>query len=214
MIATSQKITSDTWVKRTWEEYLNLCDDPQLEKAKFYYYNDKIRIEMTPIGNDHARDHGILNHAIYLYATLKNIPLNGNDNCSYRTIGIREAQPDLSFYVGENADAIPYGTSIVSLDDYPPPNLVIEIANTSLADDIGKKRLLYEDLGVQEYWIVDVKEVQIIAFKIENGGSYRINESQVLLGLSMAVLQEALQQTRKTNHSEVSRWLMQKFQII
>ena len=33
----------------------------------------------------------------------------------------------------------------------------------------GKKRLLYEDLAVDEYWIVDVQNVRIIAFAVANG---------------------------------------------
>jgi Uma2 family endonuclease len=32
-------------------------------------------------------------------------------------------------------------------------NLVIEIAVYSVNDDLGFKRLLYERLGVKEYWI-------------------------------------------------------------
>ena len=89
---------------------------------------------------------------------------------------------------------------------------MVEVAKTSLRDDIGEKRLLYEDMNVQEYWIVDVEKIQIIAFKIDNGGSWRIDESQLLLGLSMTVLREALRMTRENTHSEVSRWLMQQFQ--
>ncbi len=211
MITTQAKLTTDTWIPITWEDYLQLCDDPNYEKAKFYYYNEQGRIEMTPIGNDHSRDHGIIGHAIYLYAGLRNIPLNGNDNCSYRKAGKKEAQPDLSFYIGDNVNVIPYGTSIIDLNIYTPPNLVIEVSNTSLADDKGEKRLLYEDLGGQEYWIIDVKAVNIIAFQMEEKGSRRITQSQVLPDLEMSILVEALQKSRDSNHSEVSRWLLQQW---
>ena len=212
MIATSSKFSTDIWITISWEDYLQLCKDTQYTKAKFYYYNQQARIEMTPIGNDHSRDHGIIGHAIHLYAGLRNIPLNGNDNCSYRKIGLREAQPDLSFYIGDNVNAIPYGTSIIDLDNYPTPNLVIEVANTSLSDDQGAKRLLYEDLGVQEYWIIDVKKVNIMAFKIEKGGSWRISKSQVLPDLEISILVQALQKSRESNHSYVSAWLLQTWQ--
>ncbi|MCC5649018.1 Uma2 family endonuclease [Nostoc sp. XA013] len=46
------------------------------------------------------------------------------------------------------------------------PDLVIEIAKTSLLDDLGTKRCLatsrfastlYEELGIAEYWVVDVQ---------------------------------------------------------
>ncbi|AGF51784.1 sll1222 [Synechocystis sp. PCC 6803] len=204
-------IKSDTWTEATWEEFIQATENPDYDKAKFYYYQNQLRIEMSPVGNDHSRDHYLISNAISLYAIFKKIPLNGNDTCSYRKPGHWEVQPDISCHVGDNAMAIPSGTGIVNLNDYPPPDLVIEIANTSLADDQGKKRLLYEELGVKEYWIVDVKATKIMGFKMENQGSYQIRESLVLPGLNLAVLEEALQKTRQTNHGEVMRWLLQQF---
>ncbi|WP_319421993.1 Uma2 family endonuclease [Pleurocapsa sp. FMAR1] len=103
------------------------------------------------------------------------------------------------------------GVGIVNLDEYPVPDLVIEVSNTSLSDDLGRKRLLYEDLQVAEYWVIDIQNIKVIAFAIENGGSKRIAESQVLTGLKLDILTEALQRSRNTNHTEVGRWLMQQF---
>ncbi len=206
------KIPTDTWVVATWNEYIQALENPVYERAKGYYHNGKMRLEMSPIGNDHASDHGIIIFAVYLFASIKGIPLNGKDNCSYRKTGFDEAQPDASFYIGENADVIPYGTSIINLDSYPPPTLVIEIANTSLADDKGEKRLLYEGLKISEYWIVDVQNVQVIAFAIENGGSRRITQSQVLPGLAISLLEEALRRTRQINQAQVGAWLLAQFQ--
>jgi Uma2 family endonuclease len=71
---------------------------------------------------------------------------------------------------------------------------------------------LYEDLQVQEYWVVDVQNVRVIAFKIENEGSIRITVSQVLPELKISILTEALQRTRSSNHTEVGAWLLQQFQ--
>ena len=98
---------------------------------------------------------------------------------------------------------IPWGTSIINLDNYPPPNLVIEVAKTSLADDKGEKRLLYEELGVDEYWIIDVQNVQVIAFAVENGGSRKITHSLVLPGLTISLLENAFLCTRQMNQSQV-----------
>ncbi|MDJ0800896.1 MAG: Uma2 family endonuclease [Calothrix sp. MO_167.B12] len=158
------KILTDTWVTVSWDEYIQVIENPAYNKAKGYYQDGRMRIEMPPVGNDHSRDHTVIITAVSLFAAIKGIPMNGNDNCTYRKTGYSEAQPDVSFYIGDNANAIPYGTSIINLDIYPPPTLVIEVANTSLADDQGEKRLLYEDLGVGEYWILDVRNVRIIAF--------------------------------------------------
>ena len=206
------KLPTDIWVHATWDEYVQAIEDPAYEKAKGYYYNGKMRIEMSPVGNDHASDHTIIIYAIHLLAAIKNIDLNGKDNCTYRKTGFDEAQPDVSYYIGKNADVIPWGTTIIDLDCYPPPTLVIEVANTSLSDDKGDKRLLYEEIGVAEYWIIDVQDVKVIAFAMENGGSRRISESQVLPGLAISLLEEAFRRTRQINHGKVSAWLLSQFQ--
>ncbi|MEM7556336.1 MAG: Uma2 family endonuclease [Cyanobacteria bacterium P01_A01_bin.84] len=206
------KILTDTWFSTNWDKYIQIMEKPAYKRAKGYYHNKRMRIEMPPLGNDHASDHTVVINAASLYAAVKNIPMNGKDNCTFRKAGFSDAQPDVAYYVGENVNAIPYGTSIIDLDIYPVPNLVIEVANTSLADDKGEKRLLYEDLGVDEYWIVDVQNAQMIAFKIIDGGSKRINESQVLPGLEFSLLNEAFRRTRETNQSEVIAWLLTQFQ--
>jgi Uma2 family endonuclease len=206
------KLPTDTWVAATWEEYIQAIENPVYEKAKCYYYNGKLRIEVSPVGNDRASDRAIIIFAIYLFAGLKGIPLNGKDNCTYRKTGFQDAQPDASYYVGENANVIPWGTSIIDLDIYPPPDLAIEVANTSLADDKGEKRLLYENLNIKEYWIVDVQNVQIIAFAVADKGSRQIEQSQVLPGLAISLLEDALQRTRQMNQSQVVGWLLSQFQ--
>ena len=207
------KIPTDTWVTASWDEYIQMMEQFEYAKAKGYYYNGRMIIEMSPVGNDHASDHIIVIMAVSLFASINGIPMNGKDNCSYRKTNFQEAQPDVSYYIGENANAVNWGTSIINLDIYPPPDLVIEVAKTSLSDDKGEKRLLYEDLKVKEYWIIDVQNVRVIAFAIDGLGSRRITESLVLPGLKFSVLNEALQRSRQTNQSEVISWLLSQFQV-
>lgn len=168
---------------------------------------------MSPFGNPHSRDHFIVIAALALFASIRGIDLDGHDNCTYRKTGCDEAQPDVSFYVGDKAEIVPWEATIIELDTYPPPDLVIEVAYSSLADDKGEKRLLYESLGVREYWIIDVQNVQVIAFEIQNRGSRRIEQSQVLPGLEIALLEEAFQRSRQMNHGKVSAWLLSQFQV-
>jgi Uma2 family endonuclease len=206
------KVFTDTWVAASWDEYLQVIENLGYEKAKSYYYDGKMRIEMPPVGNDHSRDHSIVIYTVHLFASIKGIDLNGNDNCTYRKTGYNDAQPDASFYIGKKAEVIPWGTSIIDLDIYPVPDLVIEVAKSSLADDKGEKRLLYEELGVGEYWIVDVQNSQVLAFAIENNGSRKITQSQLLPGLAISLLEEAFRRTRQMNHSKVGAWLLSQFQ--
>ncbi|MEB3341496.1 Uma2 family endonuclease [Okeania sp.] len=212
MNQTQTQLPTNTWITGTWDEYVQTIEDPSYEKAKSYYHKGKFRIEMSPLGNQHGRDHAIIMAAVAFFATTKNIALNAIDNCTYRKTGFRAAQPDASYYIGKNADVIPWETSIIDLDIYPPPTLVIEVANTSFSDDIGEKRLLYEALNIAEYWIVDVQNVEIIAFAIANSGSRKISQSQVLPGLEISLLNEALQRARRTNQTQVYTWLLNQFQ--
>ena len=211
MVTITKKQITDTWVTASWDEYLENIDRPGYEKAKGYYYNGKYRIEITPIGNDHSKDHSNIHTATSLFAIAKKVAIDIRDNCSYRKAGIKEFQPD-SCYTGDKANVIPWGVGVVNLDEYPAPYLVIEVSNTSLSDDLGQKRLLYEDLQAVEYWVVDVQNVRVVAFAIENEGSRRIKESQVLTGLKIEILTEALQRSRNSNHTEVASWLLEQFQ--
>lgn len=203
---------TDTWARATWDEYLGTIDDLAYPRAKGYYYDGRMKIEMARIGHDHAADNTVGSFAVNLFCGLKSIPTRGLTNCTYRKVGYRDAQPDISYYIGANSDIIPWGTTIVDLDQYPAPDLAIEIASTSISDDIGEKRLLYEDLQVKEYWVVDVQAVQILAFAIADQGSRRITKSQVLPGLAISLLQEAFQRTRQMNQSQVVNWLLAEFQ--
>jgi Uma2 family endonuclease len=205
------KTPTDTWVNASWEEYLQVVDDPTYTETKGYYFNGRMRLEMSPLGNPHSRDHAAIIGALYLFAGLRGIDLDGHDNCTYRKTGCEEAQPDVSFYLGANAEVIPWEATIIDLDVYPSPDLVIEVAYSFLADDKGEKRLLYEALAVGEYWIIDVQNVQIIAFEVQNQGSRKIEQSQVFSGLDMALLEEALRRSRQMNHGKVSAWLLSQF---
>jgi Uma2 family endonuclease len=202
---------SNTWVNATWEEFVAIADDPASEKKTCYYFNQQMRIETMGVGPDHAVDNGIIYTAIVLYCTLKSIALRGLINASYRQSGCQEAQPDASYYVNEKALLVPQGNTIVDLDIYPAPDLAIEIAATSLNDDLGFKRLLYEELGVREYWVVDVEKARILAFQILDRGSQRITTSSVLPGLEIATLEAALTSRKTQDDSQIMATLMTQF---
>lgn len=203
---------TDTWIVASWDEYIRTIADPLYKQAKGYYYKGHMRIEMSPVSFDHGNDHVVIIFAVNLFTALKGIPATGLDTTTLCKAGVRECQPDVSYYLDDRAQAIPSGTGIINLDQYPAPNLVIEIAKTSLLDDVGTKRALYEELGVSEYWVVDVQNAELLAYAIAARGSTRIQVSQVLPGLNIEVLEEALRRSRKTNQSQVGAWLLAQFQ--
>ena len=119
--------------------------------------------------------------------------------------------PDLSYYCGDRARLAPVGTSVINLDEQATPDLVIEISNTTINDDLGTKRLLYEEMGVSEYWIVDVQNTLIYAFEMIDRGSRRIDTSLVLPNLSIATITEALNRSKEQDQTQVGQWLMSEF---
>jgi Uma2 family endonuclease len=212
MLQLQEKLTTNTWIKSDWDTYISTIESPDREKNCGYYYNGYMRIEDMPTGADHSRYHLLMANIINLFCTIGGIAINGFDNCSYRKIGIRECQPDLSYYCGERAKLAPVGTSVINLDEQATPDLVIEISNTTINDDLGAKRLLYEEMGVAEYWIVDVQNTLIYAFEIIDRGSKRIDTSLVLPNLSIAIITEALNLSKESDQTQVGQWLMSQFQ--
>ena len=70
------KILTETWVTATWSEYLQVIENLDNDKAKSYYHHHKYRIEMSPLGHDHASDHTVIMLAINLFAIFKNLDFN------------------------------------------------------------------------------------------------------------------------------------------
>jgi Uma2 family endonuclease len=203
---------TDTWMMMAWDDYVRILEDPFYEKAKGYYYKGHMRLEMLPVSFDHGNDHVVIIFAVNLFTAIMGIPATGLDTTTFRKSGMRDCQPDVSYYLGNRAQAIPRGTGIVNLDRYPAPTLVIEVSKSSLLDDVGAKRALYEELGVAEYWVVDVQNAQVLAYAMADQGSKRIQVSQVLPGFAMSVLEEALHRSRETDQSQVGCWLLTQFQ--
>jgi Uma2 family endonuclease len=206
-----QNLVTDTWVETSWEEYTLLADNPVYEAGRCYYDDGWMRIEMAALGPLHGRENSIVSTLVVLFTTLKTIRSAELTNTTFRKKGIRDCQPDIAFYLGSTFRLPSLDNSPVNVDEFGAPQLAIEIASTTLSDDLGRKRLLYERLGVQEYWVVDVSVAEIFAFEVADGGSKQIKESKVLPGLELALVEEALKRSRTQEDGEINRWLLQVF---
>ena len=215
-LPTSQNLVTDDWVQGTWDKFLELCDRPDLEKAKFYYDDGWMRIEIMPTGSGHSQDNTLLSQVVSLFGMFKAVRIKGFTGGSFRRAGLRECQPDLAFYIAEEIpDPFPPKTTEpIDVEKFGAPTLAIEISTSTLNDDLGKKRLLYERFGVREYWVVDVQSAIVTAFAVADGGSRQIQVSQVLPGLSMRTIEEALQRNQTEDDTAVNHWLMQQFQTV
>ena len=209
-----KSLVLNTWVTATWAEFLAASEHAEIEKSNCYYDAGWMRIETMPIGFAHGKDNSTLAAVITLYGTMRSIPFMAVTNTSFRKSGKQECQPDLAFYIGSELPTVPRSNSPINVDEQGAPTLVIEIVVTTLSDDLGQKRLLYERLGVQEYWVVNVELVTVIAFAVQNGGSRQIQDSQVLPGLAIALIEAALRRSQTEDDGTINRWLMQIFPAI
>ncbi len=86
-----------------------------------------------------------------------------------------DPEPDLAVVPGRPRDSVGHPTTA---------DLVVEVADSSLAFDTNEKRLLYARSGVREYWVVDVNGRRLLVYRAPQGGDYA---TQQALGLADAV---------------------------
>jgi Uma2 family endonuclease len=91
-------------------------------------------------------------------------------------VGRAEVRPQLPFAALEFSEPEP-DLAVVPVGDYDTEHpaqahLIIEVAESSLATDRGKKLRLYARCGVPEYWIVNVAERCIEVHTVPQGDSY------------------------------------------
>ncbi len=55
--------------------------------------------------------------------------------------------------------------------------LVVEFAHTSLAKDRDEKRQLYAAAGIGEYWLVNLRDCQLLVYREPEAGDYRSQQT-------------------------------------
>lgn len=80
---------------------------------------------------------------------------------------LSEPEPDIAVVA---IDELEYSLS------HPRPNdifLLIEVADSTLARDLGEKAKAYSEANIQEYWVVDIRGRQVHIFRHPLGGTYQ-----------------------------------------
>ena len=50
---------------------------------------------------------------------------------------------------------------------------LIEISNTTLEEDLGRKKKIYANAEIKEYWVIDLKATEVIVFREPSGNDYK-----------------------------------------
>jgi Uma2 family endonuclease len=70
--------------------------------------------------------------------------------------------------------------------------LVVEVADSSLTDDLGEKREDYANAGLAEYWVADVKKQMILQHAQPTAGAYAVQISTLFGALATSLAYPAL----------------------
>jgi hypothetical protein len=118
----------------------------------------------SPLRRPHGRFHGILGTALFLYEA--HTPgLDTVDNATV-ILGLQdEPQPDLSLRIREDFG----GQSHVNEDDYivGTPELLAEVAQSTVAIDLHAKKETYQKAGVLEYVVFCIEESELFWFDVK-----------------------------------------------
>jgi Uma2 family endonuclease len=153
-----------TTAKWTIEDYHRMIDAGILDDRAVELLNGEI-VEMSPEGMPHA--HLSSDAADYLREVLgrrakirEGKPIMLPENAS-------EPEPDL-------AVVEPLGDEYLAHHPYPSNIFwLIEYSQTSLGKDTELKRKLYAAAGILEYWVVNLKKMELIVYREPVQGDYQ-----------------------------------------
>jgi Uma2 family endonuclease len=147
----------------TVDEYYRMAETGELAPdARVELIEGEI-IDMPPLGSRHSamdsRLVTILTHAVGQRAIVR-------VGAPVRLDNMSEPQPDF--------------TLVLPRDDFyeerhPTPAdtlLAIEVSDTRLSFDLGRKRALYARRGVSELWVIDLKRARLHRFQRPSGDEY------------------------------------------
>lgn len=197
----------------TWVEYLELRDDLNSDWQRIFYDHGWLRIEMGKEGPGQASISDLFTIIFGFWAFLHpDETYQSYGRCLIENPETQACAPDLVLYKGENIPRWQLGTPRrITLPEQRLPDLVGEVADTSLALDLTEQKQLYARLGISEYWVIDVQQCQVLAFGLGVNGEYQpITISNVLRGLEINLLSQTLARLDKETNTAAANWLMEK----
>jgi Uma2 family endonuclease len=185
--------------RASWQDYLALRDNPDLDWCKIAFNKGWLWVDMGKEGPNHASFSDLVTAIFFVWAFLHpEVTLQSYGRCLLEKPETQACAPDLVLYRGENIPRWQPGQPRrIDLSCDRLPDLVGEIADTTLGIDLDEQKQLYATLGIPEYWVIDVKGMRVFAFGLseETGvATYQSLElSQVLTGLPIALLEQTLE---------------------
>lgn len=202
------------WQPATWDDYVAWRDNPDLDKdVRLFFNQGYLWVDMGNEGINHARFNDLFTLVFFVwFSRKKGLLVDSLSGCVIEKPRTQAAAPDKVLYIGGNSPQWSEGEPRrINLERWRFPDLVGEIADTTLATDLDEKKQLYAALGIPEYWVVDIKGRQVLAFRLQSDGKYQqIAVSVALAGLPISLLSEMLEQMTEGNNINAAVWFNQQ----
>jgi hypothetical protein len=197
----------------TWQDYLALRDSEEFDWKKISFHQGWLWADMGTEGPGHAGFSDLMTMIFGFWAYLHpEIPFQSYGRCLMDLPESHACAPDLVLYKGENIPRWKLGEPRrIDLARHRLPDLVGEIADTSLSLDLDEQKRLYASLGIAEYWVIDVKGARLFAFALEASGNYEpIDTSRILEGLPIVLLEQTLERLVDETNTAAANWFMKQ----
>jgi Uma2 family endonuclease len=145
--------------KFTIDEYRRLGEAGILQPNDRIELIDGLLVQMAPVGPEHQF---IVEELIEVFTKQKRGPFKVGPRRPIPIPDFTEPQPDMVLF---RTDAGTRKRHASPQDLY----LVIEVSDTTLHYDSGRKLLAYENARIPEYWIVDVPAGAVRVFRLNEG---------------------------------------------
>lgn len=212
-LGNKSSLSISKWQSATWEDYEGIRDDRSIDRVQLFFFNNQLLLEnMGWEGINHARVRELFSIIFYLwFSEFSEQTATLMGGCLLEKKGMQAAAPDLVVYVGKDVPTYQEGNSrSIDLNQHRVPDLVGEVADTTLVSDMREKADLYAELKIPEYWVIDVKGRRVFAFNLSEAGAYfEVESSQVLSGLKISLLNQALENLSVSNVEAATRFLQQ-----
>ena len=204
------------WQSATWEDYCQLRDELATDDAHWQLHFDKnalLAFDMGWEGINHAIIRELI--AMLFFAWLRkhpNQPFTSIGQCLLEKSPTKAGAPDLVVYLGDNHPRWSPGESrAVDLHRWPVPRLIGEVSDTTLATDLDEKKRTYASLGIQEYWVVDVRGHRVFIFQLDEDGCYQsCDASDALPGISTELLEATIDKALSETNGQAALWFEQQ----
>lgn len=197
------------WHVATWEDYVALRDAPTRERMRLFFKRDQLWVDMGGEGINHSGISDLFVSLFFLWAIQRPEQMyNSCGRCLLEQPKTQACAPDLVLYVGADYPQWQEGEPRrIDLTRWRVPDLVGEISDTTLATDLDEQKHLNAQLGIAEYWVVDVQGRRVFAFELQDNGQYQVcTRSRALAGLPISLLEDTLKRVSEGTNTRAAAW--------